>query len=175
MEPPPLRRGPLILALVVAGCTTAPASPDDAAPARSARPAPKPQVAAPAPTPSALASAVAAPVPERPPGPFSENIVRDVVRKSFDKLGECYAEGLTRDKKLAGTIEVQLAIDDAGDVIGATAPKGPRASKKTKDGDTRILDATVIGCVEQHFKTLRFPPTGRGLVNIVYSVVFKVQ
>ncbi len=107
------------------------------------------------------------PVDEPVKGPFSTDRVREIVRAHFDAMGACYADGLTRDPGLAGTINVRLTIGGDGHVLSATAPKEAAADALT--------DATVVGCVETEFKGLRFPPTGRGLVSLVYPVVFGVE
>ena len=101
-----------------------------------------------------------------PDGPFSAGRVKEIVRGHFDKVSACYEEGLARDPKMKGTIEVHLAIADDGFVVGATGKDS---------GDDALTDPTVVGCVETVFKRLRFPLTERGLVNLVYPVVLRVE
>jgi hypothetical protein len=124
-----------------------------------------------------------------PPGPFSEARVREIVRAHFDKVGDCYSAGLERDPALAGTIELHLSIDDDGHVVGANAkkvdpknkpppappPKPKRWGKKPPPEEPLLTDPEVVTCVEQLFRTLRFPETGRGLINLVYPVVLRVE
>lgn len=127
--------------------------------------------------------------PEPVAGPFSEDRVQEIVRANFDKMGACYAEGLKRDQSLKGTINVNLTIDGRGTVVNASAPKSdkpkPKPAKpkkvpywqrnKQKQAEELITDTKVVTCVEDEFKALRFPPTGRGLVTLVYPVVFRTE
>ena len=106
----------------------------------------------------------------RPSGPLTQDSIRAVVRASYDTMTACYLQGLKRDPSLGGTIEVHLVIDDHGNVVGATAPKGA-----AKRGDERLLDAEVVGCVERAFMKLAFPPTGRGMLTFTYPVVFHLE
>lgn len=122
--------------------------------------------------------------PEPVKGPFSESRVQEIVRENFGKFGDCYAKGLVRQPKLAGTINVSLTIDDDGSVVSANAPKSdappkpkpkPNRWRKPKPVEEFITDTEVVTCVEGEFKVLRFPPTGRGLVTFVYPVVFRTE
>lgn len=116
----------------------------------------------------------AAPADAPPPdGPFSRDRIREIVRANYDRVGECYAAGLSRDPKMKGTIEVHLAIGEDGTVVGANAAKGREVVARKVDD--RLTDDTVVRCVEQVFTRLRFPPTGRGLVNMIYPVVLAVE
>ena len=133
-------------------------------------------------------TAQAEPEPAPVAGPFSEARVQEIVRANFDKMGACYAKGLERDAAMKGTIRVSLAIDGKGEVVRAVAPKSDKPKpkpkppkkrhyweKKPKEVEEVITDTAVVTCVETEFKALRFPPTGRGLINLVYPIVFKTQ
>lgn len=113
------------------------------------------------------ASPAGPPPAGRPPGPLTQDEIRAVVRASYDQMTQCYLAGLERDPALGGTIDVHLAIDGEGEVVGASAPKGV-----AKRGDERLLDAGVVDCVEQVFRKLSFPATGRGMVTLTYPVAF---
>ena len=115
-----------------------------------------------------------------PSGPFSQARVREIVRANYDRIGECYRAGLKRDPKMKGTIAMHVAIGDDGVVVGAHAEKdGPAAKSKDPSPqdrsearlDPKLSAPKVVTCIEDVFKQLRFPPTGRGLVNLVYPVV----
>jgi hypothetical protein len=100
--------------------------------------------------------------------------IKPVVRASYDRMGACYKQGLDRDPKLAGTIDVHLAIGEDGAVLGADAPKKKSAKPGRKRAD-KLMDPEVVECVEKVFMTLRFPPSRRGMVQLVYPVVFAVE
>ncbi len=120
-------------------------------------------------------------------GPFSESRVQDIVRANFEKMGDCYQLGLRRDPKLKGTINVSITVDGEGRVVRATAPKSDKPKpkrkkrkrryweKKPKDQEELITDTEVVSCIEGEFKVLRFPPTGRGLVTLVYPIVLRTE
>jgi hypothetical protein len=121
-------------------------------------------------------------------GPFSEDRVQDIVRANFNKMGACYQKGLNRDATLKGTINVSLTIDGKGRVVRATAPKSDKPKpkpkpkrklryweKKRKPVEEFITDTEVVTCVENEFKALLFPPTGRGLVTLVYPIVLRTE
>ncbi len=124
--------------------------------------------------------------PEPVAGPFNEARVQEIVRAHFDGMGQCYAKALPRAPKLAGTINVSLTIDGDGAVVAANAPRAEAApstpqrpksrwAPKPKPTEELLTDAEVVSCVESEFKALRFPPTGRGLVTLVYPVVFRTE
>ena len=118
--------------------------------------------------------------------PLTEDMVRETVRLHYDRMGDCYTAGLARDPSLAGTIEVHLSIGDDGKVVSAFADKDtgnssgakgrrPKPPRRKPRGEPQITDAEVVGCVEGVFTSLTFPPTGRGLVNLVYPVVLRTE
>ncbi len=158
------------LALLLSACATA----STERPPASTPPAPAPAAAVPATAATPAAEAPAdPPAAEAPAGPFSRERIREIVRANYAEVGECYAAGLARDPGLRGTIEMHLAIGEDGTVVGANAAKG-RAPAGRKDDD-RITDEAVVSCVERVFTRLRFPATGRGLVNMIYPVVLAVE
>lgn len=141
------------------------------------------------PPPPVLASAAPAePEPETPieegPAPnaeayqqataFTSAEVKKVVRQHFDQVGACYSEGLARDPKLAGTIDVRLTISQDGKVLGAVAKKDPPGPPKPSKGDA-LTDREVVSCIEQVFESLKFAPTGQGMVNLVYPVTLRTE
>jgi len=95
------------------------------------------------------------------------------VRANYEAMMPCYTDALARDASLRGTIEVHLAIAADGSVAGATADKVAQGQPGV-NGEA-LVDQEVVSCVEAHFRELRFPETGRGLVNLVYPVVFAVE
>jgi hypothetical protein len=147
---------------------------------------PQPSSAESMPSASAPEPVASAPEEEPPSGPFTSDRVREIVRKHYDEVGACYQAGLERDPKMKGTIEVHLAIGEDGVVLAANASKDPKDAKgskappragrpKAKKEELRIADSEVVSCVEKVFIALRFPPTGRGLVNMIYPVVLAVE
>lgn len=126
---------------------------------------PAPTTAPPAPPP--------APVGPAPAGPFSTARVKEIVRSQYDAMTPCYTDALERDNSLRGTIEVHLAIAADGTVVGATADKAGTGEPGV--AGEALVDPGVVSCVEAHFRGLRFPETGRGLVNLVYPVVFAIE
>lgn len=187
-------RGPrLLMLLALTACGGAAAGPTSTQPEEPAAKAP-PEVAStagpatsaavpPEEEPAAAASAEVAPTYV----PLTEERVREVVRGHYDRVGACYGAGLERVPGLAGTIEVHLSIGGDGSVISAFADKdeptkGKRAARKPpprrrpkRAEDQRITDPEVVRCVEAVFTSLTFPPTGRGMVNLVYPVVLRSE
>ena len=47
--------------------------------------------------------------------------------------------------------------------------------RRKKGSPERITDPEVVTCVEGVFLSLTFPPTMRGLVNLVYPVVLHTE
>ena len=148
-------------------------------------------VARPASSQTAPSASDVASVKPPPQGPFGPRRVREIVRDNYDAIGACYLAGLDRDPKLKGTISVKLAISGRGTVVSANAPQKPPTASPPKATERKkkpywkrkaappkeevLTDPGVVTCVEDVFKRLRFPPTGRGLVNLVYPVVLNVE
>jgi len=158
-----------LLACACGGSSSRPAPSPVSGAAPMAMTAP-PTAAAPAAPAPVASSAPSGPAPE---GPFSRARVREIVRAHYGAMTPCYVEALERDNGLRGTIEVHLAIAADGTVVGATADKA-KTGEPGMAGEL-LVDAEVVSCVEAHFRGLRFPETGRGLVNLVYPVVFAIE
>lgn len=180
---PAAERDPTAGAPVDSGAATdAPAG--DLASAAAAPAASSPAVSA-----SASAS-LSASLSPRPIAPIlTSDMVREVVRAHYAGLGTCYQQGLERDPKLAGTVAVHLTVDGQGRVVDASAPEASKKSKpprrrrwhKRRRGrhplppEPRITDAEVVGCLLDKMRALQFPPSKRGLTNLVYPLVFATQ
>ncbi|MBW2453110.1 MAG: AgmX/PglI C-terminal domain-containing protein [Deltaproteobacteria bacterium] len=108
---------------------------------------------------------------------LTADLIRDVVRPQYQDIAVCYQEGLSRDPKLAGTVEVALTIAGDGSVIDAHQKEIPKAQRKqpARHADHPITDATVVDCVVAKFKAIRFPASRRGMMTTVYPIVFATE
>jgi len=108
---------------------------------------------------------------------LTAEIIRDVVRPQYADIATCYQEGLTRDPKLAGTVEVALTIAGDGSVVDARQKDIPKARRKQpgRHADDPITDRAVVDCVLAKFEALRFPPSRRGMMQTVYPIVFATE
>ena len=174
-----MRRGALAVALVATACSASTPEPVAAPP-----PAAAPPPLAPAPVPVAPAAPEPAPPVERGPAAnaaayeeasaFTAAEVKKVVRQHFDRVGKCYEKGLSRDPDMKGSIDVRLTISKDGRVVGAIAKKDSPGPARPSHGEV-LTDREVVTCVEQVFESLKFAPTGQGMVNLVYPVHLRTE
>ncbi len=136
------------------------------------------------PTTSAASAPVARAVYTPPPPPTSplpndgqrltHNKIRSIARNTFETMSRCYSDALARDPQTqGGRINLVLAIADDGAVLTANAE--PVAQRQASNARQMVTDPQVRTCVENHFKSLRFPPTNRGIMNMIYPVDFSVE
>src|SRR5258708_3713979 len=83
-----------------------------------------------------------------------------VVRKNHDKLGRCYADGLGKNPRLAGSIRARFRI----------ATNGTMESVKVLG--TTLPDDRVVQCVVEEYKKLEFPSPDGGAAWTVYEIAF---
>ncbi len=116
--------------------------------------------------------------PAQPKVPLlTPDLIREVVRPQYQDMALCYQEGLSRDPKLAGTVEVSLTIAGDGSVIDARQKDVPAGKDKrpARHVDDPLTDAAVVSCVLTKFKALQFPASLRGMMTTVYPIVFATE
>ena len=92
-------------------------------------------------------------------GDLDKNIIRRYIRRNLEKVRDCYANELTRDPKLAGTVTARFTISGNGSVAAATASG---------------IDPAVSACIAGVIKGIEFPkPKSGGLVNVTYPFTFR--
>ena len=87
-------------------------------------------------------------------GKLPQEVVRRVVRRSFDRFRHCYEEGLRRNPTLTGKITAKYVIGRDGTVPAA------------QDGGSDLPDSAVVQ------KTLTYPQPEDGIVIVVFPVLF---
>ncbi|MBR4532024.1 TonB family protein [bacterium] len=97
-------------------------------------------------------------------GALNRCTIDSYVRKSVGKIGQCYENGLAKDKKLAGGVVINFIISASGDVSSAKVQR------------TTMGNAEVENCVAGVIKKIKFPaPRGGGIVIVNYPFVFKPE
>lgn len=91
------------------------------------------------------------------PGRCLEDISKLIGERRPDARA-CYDEGRKRDPKMQGKIIINFAIDSEG-VVGETS-QGMQ--------EEQIEDQTVVGCVSEVIKTIRFPASPKGKTTRAY-------
>ncbi|MEZ4450890.1 MAG: DUF2330 domain-containing protein [Nannocystaceae bacterium] len=87
-------------------------------------------------------------------GPLDADLIRRITRAHLNEIRFCYNQGLTRDSKLAGRVEIAATIDARGNVTRAEVASPP------------LSDASVSACVAKATKRWRFPkPKGGATVE----------
>ncbi len=92
-------------------------------------------------------------------GRLSTEVIQGPVRAAFGRFRRCYDEGLRKTPTLQGRVAIKFVIDATGAVSSVT------------DGGSELTDPTVLACVAQVFKTLKFPAPG-GIVTVAYPIHF---
>jgi Ca-activated chloride channel family protein len=94
-------------------------------------------------------------------GRLPAEVIQRIVRQNFGRFKLCYADGLRRDPKLAGTVVTKFVVDRTGSITNVT-----------RDASTTMTDATVVACVTRGFGSISFPQPEEGTVIVVYPIVF---
>lgn len=87
-------------------------------------------------------------------GTLPPDVIKRILRANFPRFRACYELGLRRDPALAGSVEMNLVIDETGAVESANLGKGS------------LTDAQVRSCDLGILRTLSFPEPEKGKVKV---------
>jgi len=93
-------------------------------------------------------------------GRLPPEVIGRIVRQNFGRFRLCYENGLRNNPNLQGRVAVRF-------VIGADG-----AVSNVGNGGSDMPDAGVVSCVARAFKGLSFPLPERGIVTVVYPIMF---
>jgi hypothetical protein len=94
-------------------------------------------------------------------GELDKAIIRRYIKRNLQKVQYCYEKQLMDKPRLAGTLEIEFAIDGDGKVISSTASG---------------VDPTVARCVAEVIQHIEFPkPKDHGVVQVSYPLVFRAD
>ncbi len=85
--------------------------------------------------------------------------IQVVVRAHFARLQRCYDDGLLENPRLRGKVTTTFIIDSEGDVASIA-------------NTTDLSDATVVTCIQNGFRDMRFAKPRGGMVTVVYPIQF---
>lgn len=94
-------------------------------------------------------------------GRLPAEVIRKKVRESFGAYRKCYQQGLSRDEKLNGKVNVRFVIGRNGKVTNAAYAE-----------NSTMPDQAVSECVVTEFKKLEFPQPEGGIVKVTYPIMF---
>lgn len=94
-------------------------------------------------------------------GALPPEVIKRIVRASFNKFRYCFFTALAKDPKLTGKTVVQFVIDEHGAV-----------SSYKLDPATTIADATMNACVLGHYKGIAFPEPTTGKVEVTHTLEY---
>ena len=93
-------------------------------------------------------------------GRLPPDVIRDRVRAHYGPFRGCYEAGLGRHADLQGRVTVRFVINRDGKVSDVSiAP------------DTDLRDCSVINCVREAFKHIKFPAPEGGIVTVQYPIM----
>jgi hypothetical protein len=84
-------------------------------------------------------------------------VVGEVVKKNRQIVRDCYEAALKKDKDLKGSLTIHFVLDPEGNVMSAELNE-ERSDIKTPD---------VVSCAIDLIKSLKFPPSSRGMETVV--------
>ena len=93
-------------------------------------------------------------------GRLPPEVVRRIIRQNFGRFRLCYENGLRRNPNLQGRVAVRF-------VIGADG-----AVSNLGNGGSDMPDGGVVSCIVRAFADLSFPKPERGIVTVVYPIMF---
>jgi hypothetical protein len=95
---------------------------------------------------------------EEPPGELDVAAARAALEEQSPAMRTCYRQGLARDPKLWGRVQLQLDLDPDGRVL------------KIAQTESRFPDPAVVQCIISTLSTVRLPQPKGGSSSIVCGV-----
>jgi tetratricopeptide (TPR) repeat protein len=95
-------------------------------------------------------------------GRIAPEEIQRVVRANFDRLRDCYEDGLRKNCTLHGRIVTEFAVGLDGRVLFAA-----------DEGSSDLPDPDVVACAVRQFEAMRFPAPEGGPITIVYPIEFQ--
>ncbi len=103
-------------------------------------------------------------------GDLDRDYIRQSVRELTPALTDCYSEGLTRNPKLEGEVEVDFTIEGEPDIGGVVSDSTINPEHSTLD------DEVVRDCIAQTMYSLEIdPPKNGGKVSVHYPFAFSAN
>jgi hypothetical protein len=93
-------------------------------------------------------------------GRLPPEVVQRIVRQNFGRFRLCYENGLRNNPNLQGRVAVRFVVGRDG------------AVSNVGNGGSDMPDGGVVSCVVRAFYGLSFPEPERGIVTIVYPIMF---
>ena len=84
-------------------------------------------------------------------------VVGEVVKKNRQIVRDCYEAARKKDKDLKGSLTIHFVLDPEGNVMSAELNE-ERSDIRTPD---------VVSCAVDLIKSLKFPPSSRGMETVV--------
>jgi hypothetical protein len=94
-------------------------------------------------------------------GRLPPEVIQGVVRSHYSALRACYEQGLVRDSKLSGKVQVRFVISRTGSISAIAATP-----------ETSLPDADAVQCMLRVFEQLTFPEPAGGTITVVYPIQF---
>ncbi len=105
-------------------------------------------------------------------GRLAPEEIQRIVRAHFGAFRVCYEEGLQRNPKLEGRVNVRFVIGKDGRVTQAGAPRDLAPKPGGQAPPPRMPDEKVVACIVRAFEKLVFPAPDGGIVTVVYPINF---
>jgi hypothetical protein len=105
-------------------------------------------------------------------GRLAPEEIQRIVRTNFGAFRACYEEGLKRNPKLEGRVNVRFVIGKDGRVTQAGAPADLAPKPGSQAPPPRMPDEKVVACIVGAFEKLVFPAPDSGMVTVVYPINF---
>jgi hypothetical protein len=104
--------------------------------------------------------------------------IQQVIRAQFGTMRLCYEDGLKRNPKLEGRVAAKFVIGRDGTVTDVAdvddVPPDPFDWGFPASG-ARMPDRVVAACVIAAFRKLVFPQPERGIVTVIYPIMFSPE
>jgi hypothetical protein len=98
--------------------------------------------------------------PSPPTGRLPPEVIQARVRANYGSIRACYEAGLRKNPDLYGKVTMRFVIETDGHV------------RRVTPTCTSLPDPQVVRCIAEQYTKLTFPEPERGIVTVVYPIMF---
>ena len=93
-------------------------------------------------------------------GRLPPEVIQYIVRQKYDRLRDCYENGLRENPDLQGHVATKFTIERDGTV------------SHVSNGGSNLPDQNALACMMSVFETMCFPPVENGIVTVTYPIFY---